>query len=477
MLIHKKEKEDKMATIFEEQIQKIPQLNRRDAIKQLGLLSTAPYLFTQEAKASSNPKKTNAKIVIIGGGAGGICVAARLTSELDNPDITIIEPGKKHIYQAGHTLVGGGIIPASKITRTTKEFIPEGNKWIETKATNVDPDKQTVELENGITLQYDYLVVSPGLQYDWEKVEGLKADMIGKDGINSIYTLEGAQETWKNIQSFSKTGGEALFSHPATPIKCGGAPKKILYLMDDYMRQQGTREKANISFLPNSAKLFSVPVFEKAIEGHFKEREVAYNLKHNLVKVDADKKIATFKTQIKSKGAWDEDLEEYSEIIEDKFISKPYDFLHVPPPMSAPDFLKGSKISWDKGSAKELGLVRVDKHTLQHPKYKNVFSLGDVAGIPIGKTGGTVRKQAPILVQNMLDVMAGREPSEKFNGYTVCPIVTGYGKVMLAEFDYSGKPTPTIPGIDPAAERWMWWIMKVYILEPMYFYGMLRGRA
>jgi sulfide:quinone oxidoreductase len=470
-------KEIEMINIEKEVLPLYKELSRRDALKQMGALGLAPFLLSSTPELNAQKIDNKARIVIIGGGAAGITVAARLTRALENPNITLIEPNKVHIYQAGHTLVGGGIIPTSKITRTTKEFIPSGTKWIQSKANNIDPDQQKVSLENGKILDYDYLVIAPGLQYDWERIEGLNSSMIGKSGINSIYTLDGAVKTWENIQKFSKTGGEALFTHPDTPIKCGGAPKKILYLMDDYMRQQGTRSQAKISFLPNSGKLFSVPVFEKAIQGHFEQRDINYNLKHNLVKIDAANKRARFKTQIKRKGAWDEDLEEFEEIVEDKFIEKSYDFIHIPPPMSAPDFLKNSSVAWDKGSAKALGLVKVDKHTLQHYKYKNIFSLGDAAGTPIGKTGGTVRKQAPILVQNMLDVMAGKEPTQKFNGYTVCPIVTRYGKVMLAEFDYDLNPTPTIPGLSVEEERWMWWVMKVYILEPMYFYGMLKGIA
>jgi sulfide:quinone oxidoreductase len=455
----------------------VKELNRRDALKKMGLLGTAPFLIGTPQVLKSNPIKSSAKIVIIGGGAGGITVAARLNRALDDPDISIVEPSSTHVYQAGHTLVGGGITEASKLIVSTKDYIPSGAKWFQTKATHIDPDSQKVELEDKKVLSYDFLVIAPGLQYDWNKIDGLDGSMIGKNGINSIYTLKGAQKTWEDIQRFSKTGGEAIFTHPDTPIKCGGAPKKILYLTDDFMRKEGTRGRANITFMPNSAKLFSVPVFEKAIEGHFKERQINYKLKHNLVKIDSINKIATFKTQISKKGVWDEDLEEYEQIIKDKFIQKRYDFIHIPPPMSAPDFLKNSKVAWNKGSAGDLGLIKVDKYTLQHMKYKNIFSLGDVAGTPIGKTGGTVRKQAPVLVQNMLDVMNGKEPSAKFNGYTVCPIVTRYGKVMLAEFDYTMKPTPTIPGLAVQEERWMWWIMKVYILEPMYFYGMLRGLA
>lgn len=466
-----------MEQLVKEQIQQLQSLNRRDALKQLSVLGVTPYLLSQEVQASNAPQKANARIVIVGGGAAGITVAARLTRALDNPKITIIEPSSRHVYQAGHTLVGGGIINASKITRTTAEFIPDGVKWIQAKATNIDPESNKVEVENGQVLEYDYLVVCPGLQYDWSRIEGLDPEQIGENGINTIYTLEGAEKTWRNLQSFAKNGGEAIFTHPDTPIKCGGAPKKILYLMDDYMRKEGTREKANLTYNSNSGKLFTIPIFADAIKKHWEERDIHYNLKHNLVKVDMDKKIATFKTQVKTKGAWDPDLEEFGEIIKDKYTTREYDFLHVPPPMSAPDFIKNTPLPWDKGDAGKLGLINVDKYTLQHTKYKNVFSLGDVIGTPYGRTGGTVRKQAPVVVQNILDVIAGREPSAKFSGYTVCPIVTRYGKVMLAEFDYTGNPAPTIPGIDPAAERWMWWIMKVYILEPMYFYGMLRGRA
>lgn len=463
-----------MKNQIKKQLTQLENVSRRDALKLLGAVSATPLLFNTKANASV---KSNAKIVIVGGGAGGITVAARLHRAMDNPDITIIEPSSIHVYQAGHTLVGGGITKAEKLIRQTKEYIPESAKWLQTKATNIDPEAQKVTLQTGEVLNYDFLVVAPGLQYDWNRIEGLDPTLIGQKGINTIYTLDGAKKTWENIQTFAKTGGEAIFTHPDTPIKCGGAPKKIMYIMDDFLRKQKTREKANLHYNANSGKLFTIPVFADAIKKQFESREMNYKLGHNLVKLDIDNKIATFATKVKSKGEWDPDLEEYSIVTEDKLITQPYDFIHIPPPMSAPDFIKDSPLPWQKGDAGKLGLIEVDQYTLQHKRYKNVFSLGDVIGAPYGRTGGSVRKQAPVLVQNMLDVMAGREPSAKFSGYTVCPIITRYGKVMLAEFDYTGGVAPTIPGIDPTEERWMWWIMKVYILEPMYFYGMLRGLA
>jgi len=463
-----------MENLFEKQILEFQNMSRRDAIKTLGAISATPLLLQTQAQASV---KSNAKIVIVGGGAAGITVAARLDRAMDNPDITIIEPNPKHVYQAGHTLVGGGIINKEKLIVDTVDYIPDSAKWEQTTATNIDPDSQVVELANGKKLNYDYLVVVPGLQYDWHRIKGLDEQEIGSNGLNTIYTLDGAEKTWADIQKFSKKGGKAIFTHPDTPIKCGGAPKKIMYLMDDYLRNEGLREKAELTYYTNGGKMFPIPIFEKAIINHYNDRDMKYKQKHNLVEIDTTKKTATFATKIKKKGAWDEDLEEYEEIIEEKLITTDYDFIHVPPPMSAPDVVKNSPLPWQKGAAGKLGLVEVDKYTLQHKRYKNVFSLGDVIGTPYGRTGGTVRKQAPVVVQNILDVMAGREPSAKFGGYTVCPIITRYGKVMLAEFDYTGNPAPTIPGLAVDEERWMWWIMKVYILEPMYFYGMLRGLA
>ncbi len=458
----------------EKMLHNFENMSRRDAIKTLGLIGASPYLINSQAVAS---QKTNAKIVIIGGGAAGITVAARLDRALDNPDVTIIEPNPKHVYQAGHTLVGGGIIPPEKLVVDTKDYIPDSSKWEQTKATNIDAESQKVTLENGKVLEYDILIACPGLHYDWDKIEGLDPKEIGSNGVHTIYTLDGSVKTWEDIQKFAKTGGKALFSHPNTPIKCGGAPKKIMYLMDDYLRKQNSRDKAELTYFASGGKMFPIPIFEKAIIEQYNSRDMNYMLHHNLVKIDTAKKIATFKTQVRRKGAWDEDLEEYMDIVEDKFVDKEYDFIHIPPPMSAPKVIQDSPLPWQKGDAGDLGLIEVDKFTLQHKRYNNIFSLGDVIGTPYGRTGGTVRKQAPVVVQNILDVLNGKEPSAKFGGYTVCPIITRYGKVMLAEFDYTGNPAPTIPGLAVDEERWMWWVMKVYILEPMYFYGMLKGIA
>jgi sulfide:quinone oxidoreductase len=195
-----------------------------------------------------------------------------------------------------------------------------------------------------------------------------------------------------------------------------------------------------------------------------------WNFSHNLIGVDVEKKIATFDKHWQEKGEYDKDLEEYEMVTKHLNVDVPFDFLHITPPQKAPDEIGKSAI----GSAK--GWVPVNKETLQHVKYKNIFSLGDIAAVPMGKTGGTVRKQYKVLVDNLISVMEGKEPTAKFDGYTVCPLITDIGKVMLAEFNWTAKPTPSFP-LDPAQERYIWWLLKVYLLKPMTQYGMLSGKA
>lgn len=150
-----------------------------------------------------------------------------------------------------------------------------------------------------------------------------------------------------------------------------------------------------------------------------------------------------------------------------------YDFLHAVPPQSAPDWIKSGPLA---DPASPQGFVAADKHTLQHPVHDNVFALGDVANLPTSKTGAAVRKQAPVVTANLLDVMNGHAPSRRYDGYTSCPLVTARDRMLLAEFDYDLRPTPTFPLIDTFKERRDMWVFKRHVLPPAYWHGMLTGR-
>lgn len=469
-------------------------VSRRDAMKMAAVGSSAFLLGGTNAQAATEARASDAKgkILIIGGGLAGMSTAARFTNTLSNPDITIIEPGDTATsYQPGQTLVGAGLWTDSDVNYKTADFIPSGVKVIKEKAVEFNPDNNTVKTSGGQEISYDFLVIAAGLQLDFSKIQGLGISnsilsrgsdegvrgAIGKNGISSIYFANGATDTWANMQKFvadAKSGKKVrgVFTHPNTPIKCGGAPKKIMYLTDARLREAGDAARANadLTFYPNGSKMFGVPEYHNAIQKQFEVRDMKWNYRHNLIAVDPEKKIATFNSHWKQKGAWDEDLEEYGIEMKSKTKEVPFDFLHITPPMSAAKEIADSPV----GSGK--GWVPVNKETLQHVKFPNVFALGDIAAVPMGKTGGSARKQYKVVVDNIIASMEGKELTSKYAGYTVCPLITSIGTVMLAEFNWTKKPTPSFP-LDPTQERYIWWLLKVYALKPMTQYGMLSGRA
>ncbi len=472
-------------------------ISRRDAFKVAGLGSAAFLMGSQteaEAATVANASEAKGKIVIVGGGLAGIATAAKLTNDLANPDITIIEPNPQSVsYQPGQTLIGAGIWDKSDIIYDTKDFVPSGVKMVKDKVMEFDPESNKVKTEGGEVISYDFLVVATGLVLDFGKIKGLEgvglssesnpevSKKVGKNGVHSIYYADGAVNTWKGMQELiqeAKTGKKlkALFTHPNTPIKCGGAPKKIMYLTNSRLTEAGVRDNVDLYFYPNGGKMFGVPQYHDAIVKQFEARNMKWDYKNNLVEIDTDKKIATFEKRWLEKGAWDEDIEDYEMVPRAKKVEREYDFIHITPPMRAPDAVKNSSLAWQRGSASKGGWVELDKDTLQHTRYPNVFGLGDVAGIPMGKTGGSTRKQYNVLVENLISAMEGKSLTSKYAGYTVCPLITDIGSIMLAEFDWTKKPTPSFP-LDPTTERYIWWLLKVYALKPMTIYGMLSGRA
>lgn len=398
-------------------------------------------------------------ILIIGGGTAGITVAAQLTRALKNPDIAVLEPSDKHYYQPLWTLVGAGVVKKESTERDEKDYIPKGVTWLRDYADTLRPDDNLVVTRDGSQLSYDYLVVAPGIQIDWHKIDGLK-ETLGRNGVCSNYAYEQSEKTWETIRTFK--GGTAIFTNPATPVKCGGAPQKIMYLADDAFRKAGVRDKAEVVGAFAGSVIFGVPEFAASLEKVIDRKGIDMRYHHDLQAVDGDKKEATFCVSYPATDA--------GEPARTEQVTIPFEMIHVTPPMSAPDFVKTSPL------ANDAGWLDVDQYTLQSPNYPNVFALGDVAGVPTSKTGAAIRKQAPVVVKNMLATMASAAPEARYNGYTSCPLVTGYGKLILAEFDYDNRPDPTFP-IDQTQERYSMYLMKRYALPFMYWNLMLRGRA
>jgi sulfide:quinone oxidoreductase len=392
------------------------------------------------------------RIVIVGGGSAGVSVAARLR-RAGEEDVALIEPARLHYYQPLWTLVGGGVVPIERSGRLEATVVPKGVRWVQDAAVELDPDARQVTIAGGARVGYDLLVLCPGLELAWELVPGL-AEAMASPHAASNYTADLAPKTAELVRRFR--GGEAVFASPGSPIKCPGAPQKAAYLACDHWRRTGALERAHVTYATGAGGIFGVPEFAAVLERVVDHYGITTRFGHELVEVDPDTRQATFET-IGPEGKARETLG--------------YDLLHVAPPQRAPAFVRESALSGES----PFGWVPVDRHRLVHAHHPEVFALGDVCDAPTSKTGAAIRRQAPVVVANVLATLAGRELPARYDGYAACPFTTARGKMLLAEFDYSLAPRPTIPFINTRRERYDMWLLKRYGLPAFYWNVMLRG--
>jgi sulfide:quinone oxidoreductase len=391
------------------------------------------------------------QVVIVGGGTAGITVAAQLTKGWGRKmDVAVVDPAEKHYYQPLWTLVGAGLAKKESTQRSEASVIPKRTTWIKEAVAEFFPEKNMLKTKSGQEITYDYLVVAAGLQINWGKIPGLK-ESIGKDGVCSNYSYETVDTTWEAIRNFK--GGTALFTNPSGAVKCGGAPQKIMYLADDRFREAGIRDKTKIIYTSALPNIFAVDKYRLTLEKVIERKNIECRFRQELVELKPATKEAVVKNL---------DTGEMSTIR--------YDLIHVTPPMGPPDFISHSPLA-DSG-----GWVEVDSKTLQHTRYPNIFGIGDCSNLPTSKTGAAIRKQAPVVTANLLAAIAKKPLVAHYDGYTSCPLVTGIGKLVLAEFNYKKVPEETFP-VDQSKERWSMWILKRYLLPIMYWHGMLKGRA
>lgn len=434
-------------------------LSRRRALLMLGAAGAAGAGLRPRAARGGDKIRTQARIVIAGAGAAGLTAASHLSRALDGAKITLIDSRKEHFYQPGFTLVGGGIEPADYVVSTTAEYVPRDVELVSQRVAEFDPEGNKVVTDSGRSYPYDFLIVATGTQLEYGLIEGMDEKLIGKEGIGSIYhSPSGAQATWRAMSTFADRGGKGVFLRPNTEMKCAGAPLKYTFITEDYLMRRGQRGKSEIIYNSNNKALFSVPIVSEKVRMLFGERGIRVNYDRVLKAIDPGRRVATFSTP--------DGMEEQN-----------YDFIHVIPPMRAPAAVRNSPLPWRTGVWAMEGWMEVDRGTLRHMRYRNVFGLGDIAGVPKGKTAASVKWQVPVAVAHLVSEIAGRTSNELYTGYTSCPLITRLGRAMLIEFDYQNNLVPSFPGVvAPLEELWISWVIKVMALKPTYI-SMLRGRA
>jgi sulfide:quinone oxidoreductase len=418
---------------------------------------------------------THYNVLIVGGGTGGIMTAAQLRRKNKKLQVGIVEPNTTHYYQPAWTLVGAGAFNFESTKKEERKLIPRGVTWIKDMVTTFEPEENKVNTKNSGPITYDALLISAGIQMDIDALPGLR-EALKTDVVCSNYL--DPEKTYKVLQNFK--GGNAIFTQPAGAIRCGGAPQKIMYLSEEYFEKSGVRDKTNVVFATPGTVIFGTKEFADELNRILRKKNVNFKPFYKPVKIDPVKQEISFQyikpDAKKSVSELDSTLGE--RLDGDNLVTVHYDMLHLAPPQSAPDFIKQSPFAHTEGAHK--GYLNVDIHTLQHVNYKNVFGLGDSAGLPTAKTGAAIRKQVPVAVENIMRVLSNLPLGEKgYEGYSSCPIVTGYGKMLLCEFKYDNiRDSDRLLSkfVDTTKERWSMWILKKYGLPWLYWNMMMKGR-
>ncbi|MEN4947736.1 FAD/NAD(P)-binding oxidoreductase [Pseudomonas proteolytica] len=391
-------------------------------------------------------------IVVIGGGSAGIGLLASLLKRDPQLNLILIEPSTDHYYQPAWTLVGGGAHDIRKTMRPMARVLPDGVTWVQAAVSQLLPDEQALVLDSGQRVTWNNLIVCPGLRLAWEKIEGLE-QTLGHNGVTSNYSYQHAPYTWQLVQQLK--GGKAIFTQPAMPIKCAGAPQKAMYLSCDHWLKQGALDTIDVEFNLAGAALFGVATFVPPLMNYVEKYGARLAFNSNLIKVDGPARKAWFEVK---------DAEGNLSIEE-----KSFDMLHVVPPQVAPDFIRHSPL------ADAAGWCEVDPHSLQQVRYPHIFALGDVCSTSNAKTAAAVRKQIVVVAENLLALRKQAPLPLKYDGYGSCPLTVEKGKVVLAEFGYGGRLLPTF-ALDPTVARRSAWFLKATVLPWFYWNGMLKGR-
>ncbi|KAF9111217.1 hypothetical protein BGX27_005219 [Mortierella sp. AM989] len=404
-------------------------------------------------KSQGQTKASSYKVVVVGGGSAGISVASTLAETLGEKAVAVVEPSDVHYYQPLWTFVGAGLKTFDESKMPMSEVMPEKAQWIKDSVASFNPKQNTVVLANGEEVSYDYLVVAAGIQVNWGKIKNLP-QTLGKNGVTSNYSADSVEKTDEFIKAFK--GGNALFTMPSTPIKCAGAPQKIMYLAEEQWRKAGIRSKTDIKYFTGLGKIFAIDKYANELVKICKARNLDVNYFTDLAEIKPESREAVFNVLGgEAKGTQ---------------LTLPYDFLHVTPPMGPPEFIKASPL------ANADGWVDVDKETLRHNKFSNVYSLGDCSSLPTSKTAAAAAAQSAVLKNNLLGDIVGDKQVAKYDGYTSCPLVTGSETLILAEFSgYSGQPQETFP-FDQSKERYSTYLLTKEIIPEIYWKYMVKGK-
>jgi sulfide:quinone oxidoreductase len=387
-------------------------------------------------------------IVIVGGGNAGISLAGR-ARRLGFDDVAVIDPGPVHRYRPLLNYVAGGQASLDRLTKPMRSVIPDGCTWIARRAAGVDTDAGEVELDDGSRVAYGDLVLAPGLVPDLGAVRGLEEAMRG-GWASTGHLASSAANAWRAIQRTRQ--GTVVFSIPPEPSPCGGTALKPLFLACDHWQREGVLTSIDVHLATPYEAVLDLPFVEAELEQSLRRFGVTVHHRATVRELDSASRWVILDT------AGDEAVVDK---VEEAFIVPPY---------RAPEWLA------PLAGEDPAGLVDIDPETLAHRRVPRLWSLGDVAAVQTRPSGGALRRQVDILADNLRRSRDG-EPLRRYDGYTIIPITVDRRRLLLAEFDRTGTPQPTVERLDLSVPRRSLWAFDRYVEPVVYFRALLKGRV
>jgi len=355
-------------------------------------------------------------ILVLGGGVGGTLVANLIAKELGaKARITLVDSTGIHVYQPGFLYVAIGQEKPSALKRSEAQLLRREVKLVVDCATLIDPAAHKAVLKSGHTLRYDELVIATGSRT-------VMAEVPGAMGAHDFYTLDGATRLRKSLQEFN--GGTIVIGVAGIPYKCPPAPVEFAFLLDDYLRARGIREKTQVKLLSPLNRAFTIEATSKLVQPILAERDIELTGFFNVESVDPVSRTVT-------------SME--GETVE-------YDLLVLVPPH------RGQKVIDDSRLGDERGWIPVDKNTLKHTQFENIWAIGDATNIPISKSGSVAHYEANVAAAEIVAAVKGEPPPQHvYDGKVMCFLETGQGRATTISFDYDHPPVSPTP-----ARRWHW---------------------
>lgn len=388
-------------------------------------------------------------VVVVGGGNAGISLAARLRRD-GCRDVAVVEPKTVHEYRPLLSFVAGGTATLEDLRRPQADVVPPGCRWYADRVTAVQPEQRLVRLAGGRELTYGDLVLCPGSHVDWDAVPGAAAAVRTSSAATS-YLPELAPRTWEMLST--TTSGRVVFAISTRHVPCAPVGMKPLFMAADHWRRTGVLDGIDIELLVEGPVLVGQPRADRELRAVAREYGVVVRTGTTVDAVDAETRTLSLSTP-------------------DGADELAYDVLYLAPPHRAHGWVARSGLA----DADSDGFVAVDPQTLQHVAHPRVWGLGDAATVGTMPSGGALRRQVPVVAHNIRARRTGR-PWRRYDGYTVAPVATSRSRLLLAEFDRTGKAEPTFPFPDLVRPRRSVLLFDRYLEKHVYWRRLLRGRV